>query len=206
MVDLETINLLVQIVGVSAAAIATVVGVRSYIVSNRRAKEARAMELETRRAQRARERADSLATDLHKWMDMPYGIGCTLVKDRAAHFKTFVFGHEAEYAKSGLELSEDQLGNPHNLSIQWSRNFTSLKAYMLLRSNGSKKYCELVQQNLDQINYLADLIRKEPDFEITVPVVSNAVCFRYKPKGLVEADVEKLNKLIYGFIRARDPG
>jgi glutamate/tyrosine decarboxylase-like PLP-dependent enzyme len=146
------------------------------------------------------ERADSLATDLHKWMDMPYGIGCTLVKDKAAHFKTFVFGHEAQYAKSGLELSEDQLSNPHNLSLQWSRNFTSLKAYMLLRSNGSKKYCELVQQNLDQINYLADLIRKEPDFEITVPVVSNAVCFRYKPKGLVEADVEKLNKLIYGSI------
>ncbi len=51
MVELETINLLVQIVGVSAAAIATVVGVRSYIVSNRRAEEARALELETRRAQ-----------------------------------------------------------------------------------------------------------------------------------------------------------
>jgi hypothetical protein len=40
LVELETINLLVQIVGV-----------RSYIVSNRRAEEARAMELETRRAQ-----------------------------------------------------------------------------------------------------------------------------------------------------------
>ncbi|MCX6654018.1 MAG: hypothetical protein NTY03_02730, partial [Candidatus Bathyarchaeota archaeon] len=51
MVELETINLLVQIVGVSAAAIATVVGVRSYIVSNRRAEEARKRELETRQAQ-----------------------------------------------------------------------------------------------------------------------------------------------------------
>jgi hypothetical protein len=51
MVELETINLLVQIVGVSAAAIATVIGVRSYIVSNKRAEEARKRELETRQAQ-----------------------------------------------------------------------------------------------------------------------------------------------------------
>jgi isopentenyl diphosphate isomerase/L-lactate dehydrogenase-like FMN-dependent dehydrogenase len=49
MVELETINMLVQIVGVSAAAIATVVGVRSYIVSNKRAQETRDRELETRR-------------------------------------------------------------------------------------------------------------------------------------------------------------
>ena len=43
--------MLVQIVGVSSAAIATVVGVRSYMISNKRAEEARARELETRRAQ-----------------------------------------------------------------------------------------------------------------------------------------------------------
>jgi hypothetical protein len=48
MVELETINMLVQIVGVSAAAIATVVGVRSYMISNRRAEEAKKKEQETR--------------------------------------------------------------------------------------------------------------------------------------------------------------
>ena len=51
MVDLETINLLVQIVGVSATAIAAVVGVSSYISSNKRAEENRRRELETRQAQ-----------------------------------------------------------------------------------------------------------------------------------------------------------
>jgi hypothetical protein len=58
MVELETINLLVQIVGVSATAIAAVVGVSSYINSNKRAEEAkrkeqdtRDRELETRQAQ-----------------------------------------------------------------------------------------------------------------------------------------------------------
>jgi hypothetical protein len=47
LVELETINLLVQIVGVSATAIAAVIGVRSYIVSNKRAEEAKKKEQET---------------------------------------------------------------------------------------------------------------------------------------------------------------
>ena len=51
MVELETINLLVQIVGVSATAIAAVVGVSSYINSNKRSQETRNRELETRQAQ-----------------------------------------------------------------------------------------------------------------------------------------------------------
>jgi aromatic-L-amino-acid decarboxylase len=143
------------------------------------------------------ERADSLAVDLHKWMCMPYSIGCTLVKDRLAHYSTFVYGHEAKYLQSALDQREDQVTNPHNLALALSRDFTSLKAYMLLRAYGKKKYAKLVQQNIDQMSYLAELIRKEPDMEITAPVVSNAVCFRYKPKGLTELEVEKLNKTIF---------
>lgn len=142
------------------------------------------------------ERADSLAVDLHKWMYMPYGIGCTLIKDRLAHYNTFVYGHEAKYLKSVLDQLKDQMTNPHNLALPLSRSFTSLKAYMLLRVYGKNKYSNLIQQNIDQINYLAELIRNEPDMEISAPVVSNVVCFRYKPRGLTEPELEKLNKMI----------
>jgi aromatic-L-amino-acid/L-tryptophan decarboxylase len=137
-----------------------------------------------------------LAVDLHKWMNMPYGIGCTIVKDRLAHYRTFVYGHEAEYLKSAFELSEDQIVNPHNLALPLSRNFSSLKAYMLLRAYGKKKYSNLVQQNLDQIKYLSGLIEKTPEIELTAPVTSNIVCFRYKPANLSESKLEQLNKLI----------
>ena len=142
------------------------------------------------------ERADSLAVDFHKWMNMPYSIGCTLVKDRLAHFSTFVYGHEAEYLKSVFDLSEDQLTNPHNLALPLSRNFSSLKAYMLLRAYGKKKYSNLIQQNLNQIKYLAELVEKDQELELTAPVVSNVVCFRFKPANLDEAKLEKLNKMI----------
>ncbi len=142
------------------------------------------------------DRADSLAVDLHKWMNMPYAIGCTIVKDRLAHFSTFVYGHEAEYLKSAFDISEDQLTNPHNLALPLSRNFSSLKAYMLLRAYGKKKYGNLVQQNLDQAKYLAELVEKNDEFELTAPVASNVVCFRYKPTNLNEVELEKLNRKI----------
>ena len=50
------------------------------------------------------ERADSLTVDLHKWMDMPYGIGCTLTRHPRDHLQTFVYGHDAEYLKTVNDL------------------------------------------------------------------------------------------------------
>jgi glutamate/tyrosine decarboxylase-like PLP-dependent enzyme len=156
-----------------------------------------------RRLAEGLERADSLAVDLHKWMDMPYGIGCTLVRDRVAHYGTFVYGHEAEYLKSAFAQLEDLVINPHNLALPLSRSFSSLKAYMLLRAYGKNKYRRLIQQNLDQTNYLAELIRKEPEMEITAPVASNIVCFRYRPKGLAEPELDKLNQKIFEELNRR---
>jgi aromatic-L-amino-acid decarboxylase len=145
------------------------------------------------------ERADSVAIDLHKWMYMPYGIGCTLVRDRLAHYSTFAYGHEAQYLKAGIDLGKaqgDPLSNAHYLALPLSREFPSLKAYMLLRAYGKDKYSRLIQKNLDQARYLADLIEKDPEMELTAPVASNVVCFRYNPRGLDETTLDGLNKTI----------
>jgi len=142
------------------------------------------------------ERADSVAVDLHKWISMPFGIGCTLVKDQMAHFSTFVYGHDAEYLKATDEVAGQVLEAPWNLALGLSRPHYGLKAYMLLRAFGRDKYSDLVQQNIDQIHYLAELIRKEPNIEMMAPLVSNVVCFRYVHSGLNESDIEELNRMI----------
>ncbi|MBS7630510.1 aminotransferase class V-fold PLP-dependent enzyme [Candidatus Bathyarchaeota archaeon] len=145
------------------------------------------------------ERADSIAVDLHKWMYMPYGIGCTLIKDKLSHYATFVYGHEARYLKSGFDRVKaqgDHLSNPHNLALPLSREFRSLNAYMILRAYGRRRFSRLIQKNLDQAKYLAKLIEESGDLEFTAPVISNVVCFRYNPGGLSEEALEKLNKTI----------
>ena len=142
------------------------------------------------------ERADSLAVDLHKWMNMPYSIACTLVKDKRAHFSTFVYGHDAEYLESAMDEMGNVMENPFNLSLALARAPYSFKAYMLLRAFGKNKYSRIIQKNLDDIAYLADLIKKEPHLELMAPVTSNIVCFRYKVDGLSEAELETLNRSI----------
>ena len=141
------------------------------------------------------ERVDSIAVDLHKWMNMPYPIGVTLVKDKVAHYRTFVYGHDAKYLDSHYAtLDLDSLTTRSSLAL--SRGNTGLKAYMLLRAFGKNRYRQLVQQNIDSINYLAGLVEENPLIELTAPVVSNVACFRYNPGGLSEEQLETLNRMI----------
>ena len=138
---------------------------------------------------RGMERADSLAFDLHKWMYMPYEIGCTLVRDKEAHCRTFLY--EAEYLETISERHD-----PTNYSIQLSRNFKALKAWMLLKADGVEKYARLIQQNIDQAYYLADLVKNSAELELVIPVSLNVVCFRYVVDGLGEEALKEVNNQI----------
>ena len=145
------------------------------------------------------ERADSVAIDLHKWMYMPYGLGCTLVRDRLAHYKTFAYGHDAKYIKAVYDLSKvdgELLDSANNLALPLSRSFTSLNPYLLLRAYGREKYSRLIQQNIDQAKYLANLVESDSEMELTAPVTSNVICFRYNPGGLSEHELDDLNKTV----------
>ena len=133
--------------------------------------------------------ADSLAFDLHKWMYMPYEIGCTLVRDREAHCRTFIY--EAEYLETISERHD-----PSNYSIQLSRDFKALKAWMLLKADGVEKYAQLIQQNIDQADYLSERVKNATELELVVPVFLNIVCFRYIVDGLSEKELKDLNNQI----------
>lgn len=133
--------------------------------------------------------ADSLAFDLHKWMYMPYEIGCTLVRDKEAHCRTFIY--DAEYLETISERHD-----PSNYSIQLSRDFKALKAWMLLKADGVEKYAQLIQQNIDQADYLSERVKNATELELVVPVFLNIVCFRYIVDGLSEKELKDLNNQI----------
>jgi hypothetical protein len=79
MVDLQTISLIVQIIGVSATATAAIVGVRSYINSNKRAEEARRIEIENRQAQLFMGVAQSIWTK--EYAEAEYRINTLVLKN-----------------------------------------------------------------------------------------------------------------------------
>lgn len=123
------------------------------------------------------ERADSLAFDLHKWAYMPYDIGCVLVRDPEAHTVAFATG--ASYltamdrgpAAGGIRFADR--------GIELSRGFRALKAWMSLKALGVDAITAVMEQNVDQAQYLASLVERSPKLELAAEVPLNIVCFRY---------------------------
>jgi glutamate/tyrosine decarboxylase-like PLP-dependent enzyme len=135
-------------------------------------------------------KADSLAFDLHKWMYMPYGVGCILVKRREDQLRAFSLVPEylRHDEKAPVWFSD--------YGIELSRGFRALKVWMSIKEHGVKKYGRLIQQNVDQARYLAKLIDESPMLKITAPVRSNIVCFRYTPSKYDEHSLKELNEKI----------
>jgi len=143
------------------------------------------------------ERADSLALDLHKWMSMPYEIGCVLVLHEEQHREAFsVMPEYLVHGEGGRGLSGGDLPWFSDYSFQLSRGFRALKAWMSLKEHGSEKYARIIQQNLDQACYLAELVRASPELELAAPVTLNVVCFRYVVPGVTGDCLNELNKQI----------
>ncbi|MCA9907295.1 MAG: amino acid decarboxylase [Anaerolineae bacterium] len=147
-------------------------------------------------------RADSIAFDMHKWMYMPYEIGCTLVRNRKQHYNAFTLTpdylvHGTRGAAAGDIWFSDY-------GIQLSRGFRALKAWMSIKEHGIDKYGRLIQQNVEQARYLAALVDAEPELERLAPVSLNIVCFRVRPSGMPEAALNAFNEEL--LIRIHEAG
>jgi aromatic-L-amino-acid/L-tryptophan decarboxylase len=151
---------------------------------------------------RGMERADSLAFDLHKWMYMPYGVGCTFVRSAEKHRATF------EYQASYLDPQGRGLaGGPMWFSqygLALSRPFRALKVWFSLKEHGLKTFQSLVEQNVSQCQYLGDLIRADARLELLAPIPLNIVCFRFKGELQDEATLTKVNREI--ILRLQESG
>jgi glutamate/tyrosine decarboxylase-like PLP-dependent enzyme len=143
------------------------------------------------------ERADSLAFDLHKWMYLPYPVGCVLVRNADEHRRAFSL--TATYLAHG----EGERG-PTGVDVPWladlgfelSRGFQALKVWMTIKEHGTAKYGRLIQQNIAHAHYLARLVEAAPELELALPVSLNIVCFRYTRPDLDNVALDALNKRI----------
>ena len=139
------------------------------------------------------ERADSLAFDLHKWMYMPYEIGCVLVQHEKQHRETFSLTPAyLEKKGDGRGLSSGAITWFTDYDFQLSRAFRSLKAWMSLKEHGIRKYGRLIKQNINQARHLGELVITAPELELAAPVNLNVVCFRFVKPNI---GLERLNEI-----------
>ena len=140
------------------------------------------------------ERADSVALDLHKWLHMPFDVGCVLIKEREGHKNTFSL--IPEY----LEKNTRGLGSGENwfseFGIELSRGFRALKVWMSLKEHGSAKFGRMISRNVEQAEYMEQLVSRSDRLEMVAPRGMDIVCFRYNPGGKTLNQLNAINKEI----------
>lgn len=140
---------------------------------------------------RCLEASDSLAFDLHKWMHVQYDAGCVLIRDGRLHKETFATRPDyLQHTDRGLAGGGDWFTD---LGPELSRGFRALKIWFALKEHGTKRFADLIEQNCELAKYLAASITRNPQLELMVQPTLNIVCFRYRPKGMQETEVDKLN-------------
>jgi len=148
------------------------------------------------------EQADSFAFDLHKWMYLPFEVACVLVRDAQAHRDTFTLtpSYLAETSRGviagGLPFAER--------GLELTRSFRALKVWMSLKAHGTDKMARLIEQNVLQARYCANLIVAHPDLELLAPVPLNIVCFRFAPKDASRDELDRVNEEI--LLRIQESG
>jgi glutamate/tyrosine decarboxylase-like PLP-dependent enzyme len=127
------------------------------------------------------ERADSWATDAHKWLNVPYDSGLVCVAHPAAH--RAAMSMSAAY----LVRSPEEPREPMDWVPESSRRARGFAVYAALRSLGRRGLSEMVERCCVLARRFADRLRAEPNIAILNEVVLNQVLVRVVP-GYGDAD------------------
>jgi glutamate/tyrosine decarboxylase-like PLP-dependent enzyme len=131
------------------------------------------------------ERAHSVIGDGHKWLNVPYDCGFAFVRERGALPATF--------SLTAAYLPADERPNFGYVGPEASRRARALAVWTTLRAYGRSGYREMVERHLELAQRLAQRIDDAPDLERLADVPLNIVCFRFRPEGTSEDELDALN-------------
>lgn len=136
------------------------------------------------------ENADSITTDLHKWMNVPYD--CGLMLSKHGHHLPKIFHSQAAYLP---ETNANAFDNQHpmNCGIENSRRFRALPVLMNLLCYGKKSYRQMITRHCHLALTLSDYLRRSTHYQLLHPTLLNVVIFRVKNGGT--STQELLSKL-----------
>jgi glutamate/tyrosine decarboxylase-like PLP-dependent enzyme len=126
---------------------------------------------------RGAERADSWATDGHKWLNVPYDSGIVIVNDPESHRAAMTIA--APY----LVQTEGRERDPFDYVPEFSRRARGFTVWAALRSLGRAGISDLVDRCCALARRFAEALSREPGVEILNDVVLNQVLVRFHPPG-----------------------
>ena len=128
------------------------------------------------------ERADSWATDAHKWLNVPYDSGLAIVKDPRAH-------RAAMTANAAYLIQQEGAARD---AVDWvpefSRRARGFPLYAQLRTLGRSGVAELVSRGCALARHAAEGLANMPGATVLNQVVLNQVLVRFVPPDGGDAD------------------
>ena len=145
------------------------------------------------------ERADSWATDGHKWLNVPYDCGFAFVRDPEAHVAA-LSPQGASYIIYG-EAERDEF----RWVPEYSRRARGFASWAALRQLGRSGVAALVERNVEQAGRMAEGLReagRDAGIEVLNDVVLNQVLVRFTARDGLTAD-ERTREMVR---RVQDDG
>jgi glutamate/tyrosine decarboxylase-like PLP-dependent enzyme len=133
------------------------------------------------------ERASSVSADGHKWLNVPHDCGFAFVRED--RWTRDSFAESAAY----LPPPDDPRPTFAYRVPEGSRRARALAVWATLRAYGAEGYRAMVERHLEVATHLARRIDAEPAFERLAEAPLNIVCFRWRPPGASEDELDTLN-------------
>jgi len=118
--------------------------------------------------------ADSIATDGHKWLNVPYDCGIVFTAHAKAHRTSM------KVAASYI-VSDDVERDPRDFVPEESRRARAVPVYAVLRTLGRDGLAELVDRCCRLAQRMADRLFTDPRVSVLNDVVLNQVLVRFGP-------------------------
>src|SRR5438094_1693663 len=135
------------------------------------------------------ELADSVIADGHKWLNVPYDCGFAFVRDPELMHGTFRLTG-APY----LPLGSDERPSFGDRGPEASRRARAIAVWATLRAYGRTGYRDMVDRHIALARRVGEQVEAAADLELLAPVRLNVICFRFRPPGYREADLDELNR------------
>ncbi len=118
--------------------------------------------------------ADSIGTDAHKWLNVPYDCGVALCSRPDVHRAAMTL--LAAYIEDS-KVERD----PHEFVPDESRRARAVPVYAALKALGRDGLREMVERGVAMARRMADRLRGQPGVHILNDVVLNQILVRFEP-------------------------
>ena len=123
------------------------------------------------------EKADSWATDAHKWLNVPYDSGIAFVADSESH-------KIAMTIPAAYKVEVDNVRDQFEWGPEWSRRARGIPLYATLRSLGRNGVGEMIERSCDLTRDLVLKLGKLPGVEVlTTPIINQGLVRFLDPDG-----------------------